>query len=142
MFKIVQRCFIVLSCFVWGCGSSPDISDRLNCVVAQGTLFANNMKTSGLKLLLIPENKGAKTTNAWAIVGEGGQFRISTYAPSGDGAPVGKYNVYVTGGEGPMPEDDPRYSKIPAKYRDHSQSGWEIEIREDPAQNQFALTLP
>ncbi|QDT65751.1 hypothetical protein [Calycomorphotria hydatis] len=127
-------CLVVLAL---GCGASED-EGKLPVVPASGTITVPGMETAGLTLLFLPAD--TTNTNAWSTVGADGRFDISTYDP-GDGAAVGKYKVIISGGEGPLPEDDPRLAKIPAQYKDRDQTSWEIEITSDADSNHFDLSV-
>lgn len=120
-----------------GCGSSAG-NQKLPVVKADGTVSIPDMDTSGLSLIFIPETENSP--NGWTKVGPDGKFEVSTYE-AGDGAVVGTYKVIVSGGDGPMEEDDPRMARIPAEFKNRTKSSWNVEVTADPESNHFDLKI-
>ncbi|WP_237229221.1 hypothetical protein [Rubinisphaera sp. JC750] len=113
-------------------------NQKLPVVKADGTFAIPDMDTSGLSLVFIPETEDSP--NAWTQVGSDGKFEVSTYE-AGDGAVVGKYKVIVSGGDGPMEEDDPRMARIPSEFKNRTKSSWNVEVTADPESNHFDLKI-
>lgn len=135
-------CSVVLL-FATGCGNDG----RLPCHPVGGTITVNGQPVKGLRVWLVPEeealSKAEPPVRPYGECDEQGKFTSTTYT-QGDGAPAGKYVLFVEatagmlggGGGGGEDEAEPEPApvgkrprvKLNPKYMDPKKSGLTVVV--------------
>ncbi len=118
--------------FLAGCGSGFD----LRSVSGQITL-RDGTPLAGVRITCeCPELR----ISATAVTDEDGRFRLTTL-DSGDGAPVGSYQVAVVDARG-EDMDDPTPIRIHARYRRDGTAGLAFAVRDETNEWEIRLGPP
>lgn len=102
---------------------------RLAVFPVRGKMLYNNKPASGALVILNPVGEtDAKSVRPQAMVGDDGNFEMTTYKDK-DGAPVGEYKVtFVWLIENPKTKRD--FSPLPLHYSDPEKSSLAVAIHE------------
>jgi hypothetical protein len=127
--------------FVTGCGDAG--GSKLLPVVGKVAVDGKPLTTGTGKVSFRPVKGSSATQQPAADIEEDGTYRLSTNGK--EGAPPGRYQVFVVDVEPRDPKDPfpygPRKSHVNSKYSDPKKSDLYIEVVPSPAPGAYDLKL-